>query len=568
MNMERPRRRIQHKLVAAFIAMGLVPTALSAFVVVRGIGQLVERDIHRQIELASELLSSRLESALGDSESVARKLVGDDRLFPEVFGLKDAAKLPADYPEPLLALWVPGRAGDMQYGEWPENVVYHRTVLSVLVPGQTESALAGTVVPMSYQDKAGSLIVGFQLSGVFAQQIEDETGVNVRLYQVKAPGGEPGGVPEQVEVAGLALTEEEKRLIFDEGGELFLKRTQLHGQSYTLKVLPVRSERGNVMALALLGIPERHNFEEVVRAEPFFPLLLAVVLLLAAGIGYPLARGVSKPVRIAARIARAVAMGDLGQHMEVRSRDEVGDLAQAFNQMLEKLREMRAMEEELHRKERLAVLGEMSAAVAHEIRNPLGIIRSSAQRLGRRANTDEERELATFVVEEVDRLDTVVEDLLRFARPREPRFEERELCELLERALKLAGPGMEERGASCELRCSKDAVVHADPEQLVQALLNLLLNAAEAAGQGGTVILEGRQTESGVEIAVSDDGPGVPEGIAPRVFDPFFSTKADGTGLGLSIVKKIVEDVHGGEVVLERAGGPGTRFVIRLGRKA
>lgn len=571
--MERPRRRIQHKLVAAFIAMGLIPSVLSAVIVVRGIGRLVERDIEAQIERASALLSARLEEALGESERAAVRLLADERIFPEVFALKDAAKLPGDLPEPLLALWVLGRTVELDYGEWPDGVTLHRTVLSVLVPGQTETALAGTVAPVSYEGKAGSLIVGLQLSGVFAQSIEDETGVNVRLYQVRAHGAETD--PQYVEVAGLSLTGEQKEQLFKEGRELFLRRAVLHGQGYTLKVLPIRSERGNVIALALLGIPERHNFEEVVRAEPFFPLLFAMVLFLAAAIGYPLARGVSKPVRNVARSARAVAAGDLNQHLDVRSRDEVGDLAEAFNQMLEKLREMRAMEEELHRKERLASLGEMAAAVAHEIRNPLGILRSSAQRLGRRVSTLEEKELAGFVVAEVDRLDKVVEDLLQFARPREPRFERRSLRELLERAVKLAGPGLARNGVSCEVRCPEEVVVEADGEQLVQALLNLILNAADAAGEAaragtageGKVTVEGRRLPDAVEIAVSDNGPGVPEEVAPRVFDPFFSTKADGTGLGLSIVQKIVEDVHGGQVRLERAGGPGATFLVRLGRR-
>lgn len=220
----------------------------------------------------------------------------------------------------------------------------------------------------------------------------------------------------------------------------------------------------------------------------------------------------------------------------------------------------------LAQSEKLAALGQLAAAIAHEVRNPLAVIRSAAQGLGESAPADDEeaRRSSSFITAEIDRLNNVITSLLAFARPPQLHPRPVPVQELFERALLLAREDLEAK--QVRLRRTAPAAlptVHADPDLMSQVLLGLLANAAEAMPPGGELTLEGSAADGRVEIAVADSGPGVPPELRSRIFDPFFTTRPRGTGLGLAIARQIVE-AHGGRIeVGERAGG-GARFVLRL----
>lgn len=227
---------------------------------------------------------------------------------------------------------------------------------------------------------------------------------------------------------------------------------------------------------------------------------------------------------------------------------------------------IKALQERVQRQERLAALGSLSAGVAHEIRNPLGIIKGSAEILKRRfGGNDGEDGLCDDILEEVTRLSRVVTEFLEFARPREPFFEEVRMDDILGRALDLASSQAGERvTVERELRAN-GAVVNADPEQCRQVFLNLILNAFDAMPDGG--VLTVRSFPDGerrhVVMEFRDTGVGISDENLPQVFNPFFTTKAKGTGLGLSIVHRIVES-HGGRIDVESEPGMGTAFRLVL----
>ncbi|TMA31760.1 MAG: PAS domain-containing protein [Deltaproteobacteria bacterium] len=233
-----------------------------------------------------------------------------------------------------------------------------------------------------------------------------------------------------------------------------------------------------------------------------------------------------------------------------------------------------AMERELRRSERLAAIGELSASIAHEIRNPLAAISGSIQVMqgNRPAKSAESHRLMEIVVREVDRLDRLIGDFLQFARPGEPKIELVPLAELVGEVLAMFEAS---RPANVAVECDlhEGLGVHADPAQLRQVLWNLLVNAAQAMPDGGVVRIEARprpgpapqgKRSSGrmdekkpfwAEIAVMDQGAGIPRELVDRVFDPFFTTKAGGTGLGLAIVHRVVAE-HRGVVRVERRADP------------
>ena len=224
-----------------------------------------------------------------------------------------------------------------------------------------------------------------------------------------------------------------------------------------------------------------------------------------------------------------------------------------------------AVEEQLRRAEKLSTLGEMAAVLAHEIRNPLGSIRGTAEILRDDYRPgDPKHEFIEIQIKETERLNRVVEDFLAMARPQPPEMVRCLLREELETIVALTANDARERKVRLVLEpMAGDAVVRADGEKLRQAFLNIVINALQATPQGGTVTIATRQTDSMFEIRFSDTGPGIDADTLARIFEPFFTTKPDGTGLGLAITKKIIEG-HGGTLEVESAPGRGTTVAVRL----
>ena len=237
--------------------------------------------------------------------------------------------------------------------------------------------------------------------------------------------------------------------------------------------------------------------------------------------------------------------------------------------LLSDLSRRKKVEEEIRRADRLAALGRLSAGVAHEVRNPLTGIRTTAELLQGRVGDDANlRPFVDVILEEAIRLDRIVGSLLQFAKPSEPRLLPLPVPEILERGRQLAAGRAVERGVGIEVSWADDLpLALADRDQMLQVLLNLLLNAVEAAPEGGTVRLEaGPEAIRGrkhLAITVRDEGQGVPSHLRERIFDPFFTTKPGGTGLGLSISQNILRQ-HEGALRIESTAGQGTRATALL----
>ncbi|HET9327496.1 MAG TPA: ATP-binding protein [Candidatus Eisenbacteria bacterium] len=255
------------------------------------------------------------------------------------------------------------------------------------------------------------------------------------------------------------------------------------------------------------------------------------------------------------------------------------------------LSQSRRMQQELRRHERLATLGQLSTGVAHEIRNPLTGIGTSAQvLLGRFEPRDERARFVRVILDEVARLDRIVNSLLQYARPREPELKPTALATCIEHVLELAADPVERAGVRVELDVARGlGPVYIDPDLVTQVLLNVTLNAVQAMPQGGRLRYEVRRVRrrgpprgagrrasdrsrrNGRAVArpwsvfqqvrVIDTGVGIPRGILSKLFDPFFSTKPGGTGLGLSICQTIMHE-HGGSIAAASREGRGTTVLL------
>ncbi|MDZ4063808.1 MAG: ATP-binding protein [Coriobacteriia bacterium] len=232
---------------------------------------------------------------------------------------------------------------------------------------------------------------------------------------------------------------------------------------------------------------------------------------------------------------------------------------------IEDISEVKSLTEQLIRADRLAAMGELTAGVAHEVRNPLGIIRASVQLL-EESECDEDRIRAAsgVIKQEIDRLDKVIKALLDFGRPSKPMFVETDVESVLSDVVLFTNRFAKQADVVIEERFSAGLpLVHADPDQLKQVFLNLVTNAVQVMEEsGGTIAIETGHVPGYVFVTVSDTGPGIPEEALGKVFDPFYSTRDEGTGLGLTMVHRIIDE-HDGHIEVG-SGENGTVFRVSL----
>ncbi len=226
-------------------------------------------------------------------------------------------------------------------------------------------------------------------------------------------------------------------------------------------------------------------------------------------------------------------------------------------------RKVAELEKEVARRERLAALGTLAAGVAHEIRNPLSSIKGFATYFGAKFEPGtQDRELAEVMVGEVERLNRVVTELLDLTRPSELRLAPVVVPELVRHALKLVEGDCRSRGIVVRERLAELTAV-LDADRMLQALLNLLLNAIQAMPGGGTLTVSAHSAKDRLELRVADTGSGIPAQDLDKIFDPYFTTKNQGTGIGLATVRTLVE-AHGGGVRVVSEPGQGTQVVLDL----
>jgi signal transduction histidine kinase len=295
-------------------------------------------------------------------------------------------------------------------------------------------------------------------------------------------------------------------------------------------------------------------------------ILLAAGPLVSLGLGIVFVRGITGPLAALLDSTRKLTAGDL-DHRVSDLPDEFGQLGGAFNEMASSLKEHMA---ERQRAEQMAVLGRLSAGLAHEIKNPLAGIKVAMEILAAEESmTEENRDVARKVREEVGRVEALMRSFLTFARPPRPQPAEVDVNILIASCLSLYGrdPRLRPdhpRAVRLVRELEDVPPVVADPSQLEQVLVNLFMNAMDAMPQGGTLRVRTAADGDGmVRIEVADTGKGVPPENREKIFEPFFTTKGKGTGLGLAISRQLVEQQSGTLRISDNPGG-GAAFTVRV----
>ncbi len=281
-------------------------------------------------------------------------------------------------------------------------------------------------------------------------------------------------------------------------------------------------------------------------------LLAGLGTLLTFLVGIGVARHITGPVHRLVTAAREIGRGNLGRAVQVQARDEIGYLAQTMEEMRSKLLT------------RDAQLRQMLAGVAHEIRNPLSGIEIYAGLIADELPSgDPRREHIHKVTAQVNTMNQVISEFLHFARPPSPQPGEVVLSQLVDDARFLLSPEMEAAGVTFHTEVAPEARVHADPEQVKRAVVNLMKNAVQAMSEGGALTVRAERAGDDVALEVEDTGPGLPEEVRQRLFEPFFTTREKGSGLGLAIVQQTAE-TNAGRVEVESIPGRGSVFRLVL----
>jgi two-component system sensor histidine kinase HydH len=223
------------------------------------------------------------------------------------------------------------------------------------------------------------------------------------------------------------------------------------------------------------------------------------------------------------------------------------------------------LKERLSRAERLSSLGEMAAGISHEIRNPLGIIRSSAELLKKKVTKiDPSNTIPDIIVEEANRLNRIITDFINFAKPRNPNLSPCRIQEVIDKNITFLAMQIEEKGYRIKQNYQNSLPeIQADAALLYQSFLNILINAMQAMPDGGCIEISISANEKIVTVNFEDEGQGIADDVLDKIWDPFFTTKEMGTGLGLGVVKNIIES-HGGSIQIQNRKSCGARVTVEL----
>ncbi|RKU19203.1 hypothetical protein C6503_08305 [Candidatus Poribacteria bacterium] len=341
-------------------------------------------------------------------------------------------------------------------------------------------------------------------------------------------------------------------------GKSVIRDVTLDGKPYKVFYLPLELGRFHCILRPMEAIAEAK------RTLTWYMLSIAVLVIgLVALISHLIGKNLTNPIKVLVDSTARVATGDLDEQCELKTHDEIGDLAAAFNQMTRDLKQSR---DQLIQAERLATAGKMSASFAHEIRNPLSSMRMLAQMLMQKPEmtVEKHQQSLRYILEEIEQIDTIVKGLMDFARPTALNLMQQPLSPVLQAVLALMEANLAHHQIHLELDVLPETPeIQFDSDKLKQAFMNVVLNAMEAMPQGGILKVSTIVNEDRVGIKVVDNGVGISAEDLAHLFEPFFTKKTRGTGLGLANVKRILEE-HGGNVEIESTLGAGTTVLMWL----
>lgn len=566
-----PLQRLQHKVLLAILAIVVVPMLFAAVLVSTWVSSNFENTLERWLSEVARANQNWLSAYQSDALMLGEALAGNElyltRLKEGRWGSlpPDVQRIAKELGITLIQVYSADRR--LLYSSLPV------TMNTLWEPDQTQAVLKVALNNASLLAAVGItplprvtapryyLVLGSLLNDDFISDLSQLNGMKTRLYYREGKSyfdlfshpGQPVGIdlPETV----IKRMEQDKKPYYS---------TTANEGRYRGFFSPLVDSSGHVEAVMFTG-EERRWTDDLLTSRAFTSLAISLVgIAIGVFIGMFLSRMVLRPIKQLHHGVRQLANQDFHATVPIRSQDELGELAQAFNAMAVRLREARDEEQQMFRKDKLSSLGELSAALAHEIRNPIGVVSAAAAMLeNKQTDAAQQADLIRMIREESVRVNDLVQDFLQLSRHRQPDFKLIDPAQPLLQALDLALAGRSDIRIHKRLQHGV-ARVKADPGLLQQAWTNILINAQQAMEEGNAqLFVVSEQVNGHVLVSVEDSGPGISAKVLPRLFEPFYTTKDQGTGLGLSIAHALV-DANGGRLEALEPQHHGARFGMRF----
>lgn len=561
------RWSLQRKLVLAFWMVSVIPTMIAAELAAATLSEIFDSNVRIWLQESTKIVEDEITEILHDNARIAQLFLRYTRPPTDRNAAKHD-KLTADIADSMgidvVALIrksdhkvVFSTAADNIVGQisTASNAVLQTVQVGGVATGVVVSTFQTTLDGIDYQ-----LLIATYLDASFLTSVAEVHSLDLRLYLAKADDfaeifatqrfeDHPNRVPEKIE-AILRTTRQPS--------EQFTSR-------YSGLYRPIFNDSGDLVGVIFSGLLRHSSLVGLVNQSNLFILIFLLSSAASLAVGWLVSQRLTRPLRGLSKGVQAVIAGDYRQRVPVSGGDELAELSSTFNHMTERLGELQHLESQLRRRDRLHALGEVAMGLAHEIRNPLGIIKTATQLLHRRADLpDGDKRHLEYVISEVSRINDLITDFLDFAKPSAPM-----------RSTQPARPLMEELIGFCEPELvlhkidariddqAPGATLYADARQLKQACLNLVLNAIDAMPEGGRLTLGIAQDEDYTIISVTDTGQGIEPDMLERIFTPFVTTKASGTGLGLAKVFSIMEN-HDGHIECSSEKDAGATFSLYI----
>lgn len=558
-------------LIIAFFLVSAPPVLVSSYSAATVISGVFQRNIEQWLEGTALFLAADVEETKNEADKSAGIIASALSRSSS-----DAPISMTDSVTPFAGLLASGGYDFIQIYDEKGNILFKygnfelvsppledkKALLRVNVGGS--DILIGAAIRSFYiKDQKYFILIADKIDGTFSNSSQAVKSLDIALFQVSAEGA-IGTLSTQDAVEWHVP----KRIFLElmSGQSTAVSRGLRHRGLTAYAAL--HDNNGNLIGIIACRVAGMAAMFENMDEWQFFLMLSTITGIFSILVGALIARWISRPVRALTIGLRSVAAGDYHGRLKETGGSELSELAAGFNLMNEQLERLRNMEVAMRKREQLAALGEAAVVIAHEIRNPLGIINTSSQviRMKSKLNPSEDK-LIEFIMEEVNRIDNLVKDILDFSRPRELNKHSVDLVsEIVTRVVDFTAPVIEERKLTCSFTDREVYIdIFADADKLYQAFLNLILNAIEATPDGGHLNVMIAKDGDFAKISIENSGEGISPDIQERMFDPFFTTKAKGIGLGLAQAKTAIEE-HGGTISCVSEKEKGTTFTVILPR--
>ncbi|WP_460131213.1 sensor histidine kinase [Pseudomonas sp. S1_E04] len=561
------RWSVQRKLVLAFWLVSVIPTMIAAELAATTLSQIFDSNVRIWLQESTKIVKDEIGDILHDNARMAKVFLR----YTSPPENKRAAKhdrLMADIAEAtdidVVALI---RTSDHKvvFNTVADDIVKqinlaNTTALQTVKVGGVFTGIVASTFETTQEGVDYLLLVGTYLDSSFLTSVADVHSLDLRLYLANPDGfseifstqrfeDHPSRIPKDVETAMRSTKQPSEQFT----------------NNYSGLYWPIFNDAGDLQGVIFSGLLRHTSLVGLVNQSNLFVLIFLLSSALSLAAGVLVSRRLTKPLRDLSQGVGAVISGDYAHRVEVSGGDELAQLSSTFNHMTERLGELHHLEAQLRRRDRLHALGEVAMGLAHEIRNPLGIIKTATQLLHRRSDLpDTDKRHLEYVISEVSRINDLITEFLDFAKPNPPLRVLQPALALVEEILGFCAPELATHRIDAHIDDqAPGAMIYADTKQIKQACLNLILNAIDAMPEGGRLTLGIRMLDGNTVISIADTGQGIPTEMIERIFTPFVTTKASGTGLGLAKVYSIMES-HDGSIECASEKDAGATFSLYI----